>query len=186
MVLLVVPKLRELAGTVGGRPRMRVLAMGTGSKCVGRRRMSAHGDVLHDSHAEVIARRALRRYLLTEYAAILRQRGGNDSTTHETVLLARGAAGNSTQSGDEGRPSLAVRYREGVELILYISQPPCGDAAIYSSSRSSSSSSSSSSSKLECCERNQGAGAQQENQNLNKHQSRIRIYQWLPGSRVSV
>lgn len=35
--------------------------MGTGSKCIGQKGMRESGDILFDSHAEVIAKRAFQR-----------------------------------------------------------------------------------------------------------------------------
>ena len=104
-------------GRTDSNEQVEVLAIGTGTKCVGASRMSTFGDRLHDSHAEIIARRALRRYILAEYTAILRSEGQNAGT--RGVLLER-------RSGDR-----KIGYRPGVQLALYINQPPCGDASIF-------------------------------------------------------
>ncbi|KAK4814554.1 hypothetical protein QYF61_023753 [Mycteria americana] len=41
-----------------------VVAMGTGTKCIGQNKMRKTGDILNDSHAEIVAKRSFQRYLL--------------------------------------------------------------------------------------------------------------------------
>ncbi|XP_072399780.1 tRNA-specific adenosine deaminase 1 [Diabrotica undecimpunctata] len=47
-----------------------VVALGTGSKCIGKSKMSSNGDILNDSHAEVICRRSFVRYIYDQMSAI--------------------------------------------------------------------------------------------------------------------
>lgn len=81
---------------------LRVVALGSGSKCLSAAARSPLGDVLNDSHAEVIAHRAFQRWLHTEVAAALnaaRTRAGStcastqvstaDFTTTPSVALSR-------------------------------------------------------------------------------------------------
>jgi len=42
---------------------VKVVAMGTGSKCIGHSQICCQGGVINDSHAEVIARRSFLRYI---------------------------------------------------------------------------------------------------------------------------
>ncbi|CAN6230092.1 unnamed protein product [Urochloa humidicola] len=80
-----------------------VLSVGTGTKCLGASRLSSRGDLVHDAHAEVIARRALLRLVYSE--------------------IGRGALPEwLVASGDGGR----WRLRDGHCLHLYITQLPCG------------------------------------------------------------
>ena len=46
--------------------RLKVISLGTGSKCLPAARLPMCGDALHDSHAEAIARRGFTRWILEE------------------------------------------------------------------------------------------------------------------------
>ena len=93
-----------------------VIAIGTGSKCLGENSLSLDGSLVHDSHAEIISKRALMIYLLHQL-----------ENAYETVS-------NNTSNID-----LKFRYcdenkcfsvKEHVKFHFYSSHPPCGDATI--------------------------------------------------------
>ena len=163
--------------------RYRTVALGTGSKCLGRGSVVAAaaagcgGAVLRDSHAEILARRALVRLFYLELARKLgepaRSPGGCSSSSNKD--LGRSGSGSidemridSMREGETSDeclleeipfdekhsssfmmsssppPSLPwthkggrrfFRLRKGTRLHLYVSEPPCGDAAISRLSR---------------------------------------------------
>ncbi|BEJ07832.1 hypothetical protein CcaverHIS641_0411010 [Cutaneotrichosporon cavernicola] len=83
-----------------------VASIGTGVKCLPANRLPPLGDTVHDSHAEVLARRGFVRYLLSEATSALE---------NESAIL----------SFVEGR----FVIKDNVETWLYISALPCGDAS---------------------------------------------------------
>ncbi|XP_051219426.1 tRNA-specific adenosine deaminase TAD1 [Lolium perenne] len=80
-----------------------VLSLATGTKCLGASRLAPRGDLVHDAHAEVVARRALLRLLYAEIGA--------DCPPSWLV-----------PSGSGGR----WRLRDGYQLHLYVTLLPCG------------------------------------------------------------
>uniref|UniRef100_A0A0A9CJF6 A to I editase domain-containing protein n=1 Tax=Arundo donax TaxID=35708 RepID=A0A0A9CJF6_ARUDO len=80
-----------------------VLSTATGTKCLGAARLGLRGDLVHDAHAEVVARRAFLRLIYSEI--------GRNAQSDWLV-----------GSGDGGR----WRLRDGHRLHLYITQLPCG------------------------------------------------------------
>ena len=94
---------------------LRVVGLGTGTKCVGAGGQCARGLVVNDCHAEVLARRAFVRAVLLE---LLARHSGGSGGAH--CLLAPSA----------GNP-LLYQLRAGLQLHLYISDSPCGEAAVY-------------------------------------------------------
>ncbi|XP_075931677.1 tRNA-specific adenosine deaminase 1 isoform X1 [Anarhichas minor] len=87
-----------------------VVSLGTGTKCIGQTAMSPKGEILNDSHAEVIARRGCIRYLIQE---LNRAVSGGDSSVF-------------CQADQRGK----WRLRPGVVFLFFTSHTPCGDAAI--------------------------------------------------------
>ncbi|KAK6479981.1 tRNA-specific adenosine deaminase 1 isoform X1 [Huso huso] len=87
-----------------------VVALGTGTKCIGQSKMSKNGDVLNDSHAEVVARRGFLRYLC--YQLLLAVRG------EESSIFTPGA--------EKGK----WRLKPGLSFVFFTSHTPCGDASI--------------------------------------------------------
>lgn len=99
-----------LAAFVLGTPETsKVISLGTGSKCLPASRLPKTGDALHDSHAEVLARRGAIRWFLEE---IVRSNPTNTPESCSSPWIRR---------GEEGRYALAP----GVELGLYVSTVPC-------------------------------------------------------------
>ncbi|TBU32012.1 adenosine deaminase/editase [Dichomitus squalens] len=88
----------------------KIISLGTGSKCLPTARLPKIGDSLHDSHAEVLARRGAIRWFLEEI--------GRCCATPET-------ASQWILKGADGKFAL----RDKVKLNMYISTVPCGDAS---------------------------------------------------------
>jgi len=105
-----------LAGIViAGPSSLQVVALGTGTKCLTTSNVAANaaGWRLHDSHAEVCARRCFRLYLLAQLR----------------VLTQGAAPGASVLQVAQGG---GFELRPGLSLHFYTSQPPCGDASLFS------------------------------------------------------
>uniref|UniRef100_A0A6P7H266 tRNA-specific adenosine deaminase 1 n=1 Tax=Diabrotica virgifera virgifera TaxID=50390 RepID=A0A6P7H266_DIAVI len=83
-----------------------VVALGTGSKCIGKSKMSANGDILNDSHAEVICRRSFLRYIYDQMRAT-----SNIIEFKET--------------------SNKFLLNPEVKFHFFTTLVPCGDAAIF-------------------------------------------------------
>ena len=93
-----------------------VVSLATGSKCVGPKLINpdppVHGGyALHDSHAEVLAKRAFTLALLQEIKSGVGR------------LLAAPLPSSA--------PSTPRALKSNIKFHLYVTESPCGDAAIY-------------------------------------------------------
>ncbi|NXP71474.1 ADAT1 deaminase, partial [Ramphastos sulfuratus] len=87
-----------------------VVAMGTGTKCIGQNKMRKTGDILNDSHAEIVAKRSFQRYLL-----------------HQMWLATSHQQGSIFISGTE---TGKWKLNPNILFVFFCSHTPCGDASI--------------------------------------------------------
>lgn len=90
--------------------------MGTGSKCLGENELSLDGSLVHDSHAEVVAKRAFILYLLDHLEKVCNA-AGNDESKEKLIF----------EYVDDSK---TFRLKNAIKFHFYSSHPPCGDATI--------------------------------------------------------
>nr|XP_015813286.2 double-stranded RNA-specific editase 1 isoform X1 [Nothobranchius furzeri] len=93
-----------------------VICLSTGSKCIRGEHRSHRGLALNDCHAEILARRALIRFLYCQMERFL----STDKKEQQESIFAR-------CENKEG-----YSLKDKVQFHLYISTSPCGDARIFS------------------------------------------------------
>ena len=93
--------------------KFEVIALGTGTKCLGQNEISDFGDLVHDSHAEVIAKRAFVLYLMDQ---------AKKTFEGQKSIL--------EQQQDQQTKSHLLKLSEDYDIYFYSSFPPCGDATI--------------------------------------------------------
>ncbi|KAH6915279.1 adenosine deaminase/editase [Coprinopsis sp. MPI-PUGE-AT-0042] len=109
------------AECLNGRPKQyKIISLATGTKCTPESRLSARGELVHDSHAEVLARRGAARWLVEEAHRVLLTHPGTRNGEDNVYLSPWHEFSESTGK---------FRLREGVKLCLYVSTLPCGDAS---------------------------------------------------------
>ena len=86
---------------------LKLISLGTGSKCLPASRLPVNGDAVHDSHAEVLARRGAVRWLLEEIT-----RSCSTPAESTSPWLCRQSDGK-------------FALKAGTALTMYISTVPC-------------------------------------------------------------
>ncbi|KAF7186294.1 tRNA-specific adenosine deaminase 1 [Pseudocercospora fuligena] len=98
-------------------------ALATGMKCLPQNKIGlANGNILHDSHAEILAIRSFNRFLLDECAELAKKGFGNDHTSAWIKWRTQG------EGHAQHHPPFALQ--EDVKIHMYTSQTPCGDASM--------------------------------------------------------
>jgi len=127
---------------------MWVVSSATGTKCTAKR---YNGCILHDAHAEVLARRGLIRVILSEIAKCERRdmkigktkfnekQKKNKDTVNNDIISSPDLLMKSSLLSSAGTNEMAQQKQHqykhqldpSLEIHLYISDSPCGDASIY-------------------------------------------------------
>jgi len=76
---------------------------------------NAKGNILHDSHAEILAIRAFNRYLLQQCMNVIKQK---ETDNHSSII-------ESTKDSIK-----QFKIRKEIKLHMYCSECPCGDASM--------------------------------------------------------
>jgi tRNA-specific adenosine deaminase 1 len=106
--------------TTESSEELHVLSLGTGTKCAGKSILEEDkiGCILCDSHAEVIAKRGLQKYLIDCMINLVNKPcNGNDNYNAITF------ASNDNVS--------IFKLKDSWKIIFFISENPCGDASIF-------------------------------------------------------
>ncbi|GAB6022998.1 hypothetical protein CHUAL_007090 [Chamberlinius hualienensis] len=105
-----------LAGVAMTTPSScQIIAISTGTKCIGGEHISVTGSAVNDCHAEVLARRCLLDFVYTQLEDLLSGKISND----ESIF-------------DINTASKLLTLKEDIKFHLYISTAPCGDARVFS------------------------------------------------------
>lgn len=114
-----------------------VLSLATGTKCISGEFLSLDGDVVIDSHAEVLARRSLICALYEQLQALLDNQLEGKILDKQTLTFKEIDSFFSflidkpefiLQRREDG---LGFRLKPHLKLHLYITSPPCGDARVF-------------------------------------------------------
>uniref|UniRef100_A0A8C4T7U4 tRNA-specific adenosine deaminase 1 n=1 Tax=Erpetoichthys calabaricus TaxID=27687 RepID=A0A8C4T7U4_ERPCA len=109
-LLAAVVKIQDSVDGTSSQESKEIVSLGTGTKCIGQLKMSQKGDVLNDSHAEVIARRGFLRYLYHQLKLAV-------ATDDRSIFF-------------PGEKSGKWRLKPGITFVFFTSHTPCGDASI--------------------------------------------------------
>ncbi|XP_020079944.1 tRNA-specific adenosine deaminase 1-like [Ananas comosus] len=101
-----------------------VVALGTGTKCIGGSLLSPRGDVVNDSHAEIIARRSLLRYFYSEIERLSSARSNEGVIKNDFGCEESPSSIFSLDSSSYEKKK--YKMKKGWHLHLYITQLPCG------------------------------------------------------------
>lgn len=141
-----VRKSTDGGGGDGVRCISKVVALGAGTTCMPSSTFAAASGLryqyVRDSHAEVVARRAFKAYLLkqieiAEKEEEEKEKEGDGGGTHcesifYTAPLSPGGGGDSGEDMmNDDHHHHHYHLRKGITFSMYISQAPCGHASMH-------------------------------------------------------
>ena len=103
--------------------RLKCISLATGSKCLPYDKLPLDGDVLHDCHAEVLARRGAMRWIYEEMNKVM------SNTFH-----GNNAASTCIQRFIEPDGTSSFRFKDTFSFYMYVSTIPCEYPSFTSSS----------------------------------------------------